>query len=454
MKPTILLVEDTRKLSEIFKEALSGCFGILSVYNLKEAKESFISKKPDGILLDLQLPDGSGIDLIPIAKEINPDCVIIVATAHGTINSAVEAMRLGASDYLEKPVDLNELIEKFEKKINLAIEKDKVFSKDEMFPISYSVRMHEILKICRQVAKTNFPVLITGESGVGKDVIANYIHKHSARKIFVPFNCANLPFELAESLLFGHTKGSFTGATENKSGLVESASEGTLFLDEIGELFLNLQPKLLRFLDSGAFIPIGGVIEKFSGARVIAATNRNLYDEVKKQKFREDLFFRLNNFLIDIPPLRERKEDIYPLIKFHLISLSQTIEKNLLISDDAVKLLEDYSFPGNVRELFNILDRASIFCEKNVIDRNNILKILEFKKQQMNMPVKEKKTEEFEWDLEKDLRSVCKDAINIKEKEFIINALQECKYNKTEVAKKLGISYKTLFNKMKKLGIE
>ncbi|MBW1932014.1 MAG: sigma-54-dependent Fis family transcriptional regulator [Deltaproteobacteria bacterium] len=357
MKYKILIVEDNQKLASLFQEALGDEYDTHLVFNLKQAKACLDGIH--GLLLDLQLPDGEGLSLIKPARQINPSCAIIVVTAYGTIQKAVEALNLGATDFLEKPVDLEALVQRFHDLFPLQGIKDLV---------AESAKMVEILQMADRVASTPFPVLITGETGTGKDVLARYIHRQSGRGKFIGLNCASVPHELADSMLFGHLRGSFTGAIETRKGLLSAIKEGTLFLDEIGELPLSLQPKLLRFLDSGCYLPLGSSQESKSDVRIIAATNKDLKKAVKEGSFRKDLHFRLTTFPIHIPSLRERKDDIIPLLNHHLERAEQMLGRRVCLSDSAKELLLGYCFPGNVRELFNLLDRTALLTGGNITD--------------------------------------------------------------------------------------
>ncbi len=430
LQPRILIVEDNIKLAALFKEALGANFRVDAAGTLGEALGRLSGA--DGLLLDLQLPDGDGLELIGPALNENPDCAIVVVTAYGTVPKAVEAIRLGAADFLEKPVDLEALLERF---------KGLLSSQGEEEIVAESPLFKQVVTLARKVATTPFPVLISGETGCGKEVVARYIHKLSGLSRFVAVNCAAIPKELAESLLFGHKKGSFTGAIESGRGLVEAAHGGTLFLDEIGEMPMPLQPKLLRFLDTGTYIPVGEHRERTSKVRVIAATNRDLFQMCRNGDFREDLFFRLYSFPIEIPPLRERPEDIEGLASLHLQWLSRKLKRDVTLSREALSLLKRYSFPGNVRELFNILDRAAILAQ-GVIDAGLISSLL--------VPASD-----LDVDGETDgLIPVAKQEAARKEREIIAKILRETGGNKAEAARRLNISYKTLYNKMKKLGME
>ncbi len=428
MDNKILIVEDNRKLADLFSEALSERFPTETAFSLKEALNAI--GKFDGYLLDMQLPDGEGLELIPRIKRHNPEAVIIVATAYGTVQKAVDALKLGATDFLEKPVDLEALLERF---------CDLIPVPPSDCPVAASPAMEDILRLARQVADTPFPVLIIGDTGTGKEVLARHIHNLSSRDKLISVNCASLPEHLADSLLFGHLKGSFTGASDHKQGLVEAAHNGTLFLDEIGEMPLDVQAKLLRFLDTGCFMPVGSSREKRSEVRIIAATNRDLTKFIKEGKFRQDLYFRLSTFPIFIPPLKARPEDIEPLAIKHLNKLCSLLGQEVTIEKEAIERLRAHNFPGNVRELFNILDRAAVTSRFKITraDLNHFLTTPENEKDQ---------TEEDFW-------TRTRSHANDQERELIIKALEKTRWNKAAAARNLKISYKTLLNKMKKLGI-
>ncbi len=336
---------------------------------------------------------------------------------------------MGAADFMEKPVDLDVLTQRF----------DELLRGTSSDLVAESDAMRSILGLAAQVASTPFPVLITGETGTGKEVVARYIHKVSGRDPFVPLNCANVPAELADSLLFGHLKGSFTGAIEDKRGLVRAASGGTLFLDEIGEMPLELQAKMLRFLDSGAFMPLGGGREQKSSARVVAATNRDLSNLAEDGDFRRDLYYRLNSFPIHIPPLRKRKSDIAPLAIYHCNHLSRVLGREVEPTEEALEALVSYDYPGNVRELFNILDRAAVVAN-GPLGRGDVERFLSFPQRSSRAGGS-------------GLKSEAQAVVDAREREVIVKALEEAGGNKAEAARRLQISYKTLFNKMKKLRI-
>jgi len=437
MKAKILIVEDNLRLSSLYKEALETEFEVITATSLKEAR-SFLADS-EAIILDLQLPDGDGLSLIPEAIRINPVTVIFIITAYGTIPKAVEAVRLGATDFLEKPVDLEQLILKLKKHL----------SNKDVDIVAASPSMRRILKLSQKVAVTPFPVLITGETGVGKEILARYIHKCSKRTPFITLNCAAIPKELTESLLFGHIKGAFTGASENKKGLVAAAQGGSLFLDEIGELPINVQPKLLRFLDQKTYQVVGSTKEERADVRIIAATNRDIKQEIKRGNFREDLYFRLATFPIEIPPLRDRKEDIIALIEKKIKELSKTLKKTLSIEEKAKSLLLNLSYSGNVRELFNILERASVLADthisldiiKAIIDMDELVLKDDMNGTKTNVAIN-------------DFWTQTKIETEKKEKQIILAALSAAGWNKAAAARALKINYKTLLKRMKRLGID
>ncbi len=438
MKQKILIVEDNRKLADLFNEALSQRFMADVVHSVRDAHYA-IKQGYSGYLLDLQLPDGEGISLIPAIMRRSQDSVVIVVTAYGTVQKAVDALKLGAADFLEKPVDLEALLQRF---LDLIPAGGISSSSGDL--ICNSPVMKELMALADQVASTPFPVLITGETGVGKEVLARYIHSRSGRDKMITLNCASLPEQLADSILFGHTRGSFTGAVEGRKGLVEAADRGTLFLDEIGELPLDLQAKLLRFLDSGAFMPIGCNTEKRSSARIVAATNRNLQDLVRQGGFRQDLYYRLSTFPMEIPPLRRRPEDIEPLARHHLKGLRGLLGMELCLDSDGVDILKQYDFPGNVRELFNVLDRVAVVA-KGRIGASVLERFILSGGSSCMDTGNASGTADF-W-------TESRASAMEKERELIKRALEENRYNKAATARSLKVSYKTLLNKMKKLGL-
>jgi len=362
----VLIVEDEeiqgKNLERILREK-----GFKVKYTSKVQDALYLFRRGyKTVLLDLKMPEIDGIELMKKMKEEGEGKFVII-TAHGTIETAVKALKEGALDYFTKPLDVEKLInllnqieekEKLENEIEVLKEEIKKFRKEEFIIISEE--MKKIFSDARKVAQTDATILITGESGVGKEVLARFIHKESKRKgVFVAISCTAIPSELLEAELFGYEKGAFTGAEKSKKGKFELADKGTLFLDEIGDMPLNLQAKLLRFLQEKQFERLGSIESVEVDTRIICATNKNLENMVKEGKFREDLYYRINVINFHIPPLRERKEEIIPLFEFYIEKFSEKyhLEKPVL-GEELRKRLMSYSFPGNVRELINLAERV------------------------------------------------------------------------------------------------
>lgn len=453
-KGKILICDDDELLSKVLNEELTAeNFICKSVHRGSEALEELKVDNYDVVLLDLQLPDLKGFDILRFSTANLPFTQVIMLTGSSDIDVAVECMKLGAYDFITKPYDFNELLQVIHKAIekknllatNVALTKElnQAFGFEI---IGESKAFKDLLALAARAAQSDSPILIQGETGTGKEVLAKYIHSLSPRssKPIVTLNCASLPDTLFESELFGHEKGSFTDAKQTKPGLVEIANEGTLFLDEIGELSLTIQPKLLRFLETGEFRRVGGLNNRKSNVRLIAATNKNLVNEVKEKRFREDLLFRLNVIPLTIPPLRNRREDIIPLAEYFLRIKNKT-KKPKIFSDEAKEFLTNYDFPGNVRELEHLIERSLIFCEGDVIYPKHF---------NINMSpiysVKEIK-EEVERISGKPLH---KSSIDEIERIHIKSVLEANNWNREQSARILGISLKTLYTKIKKYNLQ
>ncbi len=372
MNSRILIVDDDTILAQEMATLLAQHeYEIKTADCLTRAREILPDFWPDFVLLDLKLPDGSGLDLLPEIREKLPETTVILLSGYGSIPEAVTAIKQGAEDFLTKPVDPEHLLVKLQK---LQAQRQrstrlKILELDwenqRQMVIGHSQKMQEVIRQCKAVAPGNTTVLITGETGTGKHLLAYYLHQNSPRREF-PFvyvNCATLSEQLLESDLFGHEKGAFTGAISRKQGRVELARGGTLFLDEIGELPLPLQAKLLHFIEYGEFQRVGGTQTLRTDVRIVCATNRDLPQEIRAGRFREDLFYRINVVQVDIPPLRERPEDIPELLEFFLERFRREVNKPGLSYSDAVreKLLR-YPWPGNIRELRNAVERAVVLC--------------------------------------------------------------------------------------------
>ncbi|RMG00831.1 MAG: sigma-54-dependent Fis family transcriptional regulator, partial [Nitrospirae bacterium] len=377
-KKRILVIEDEMIMRVTLEDALTAMdYEVHTEETGVGGVNAYIERGFDLVLTDVRLPDINGLEVLKQIKEADPSSQVILMTAFGTIKDAVDAMKIGAFDYITKPFSLEEmgiiikraLEVKDMKDENIRLKKD--LSSCYCFPnvIGESKAMQEVFDIAVRVAKTDSTVLITGESGTGKELISSIIHYQSPRKDapFVKVNCGALPDNLIESELFGYEKGAFTGANRQKPGRFELANNGTIFLDEVGDLPLQTQVKLLRVLQDGTFERLGGTETIKVDVRVIAATNRDLAEEVKKENFREDLFYRLNVIPLHIPPLRERKEDIPLLIEHFLKRYNSRFGKSVSVSKSAISALMGYSFPGNVRELENIIERAVALAQKDRI---------------------------------------------------------------------------------------
>ena len=381
----VLLIEDKESLREMLKRALEeNQFEVEEARDGIEAVQKIRSQKYLLILSDVRLPHVEGLELLRVAKEVDPDNVLIFMTAFGSIEIAVEAMKNGAYDFLPKPVDIHHLlmlVKRVQQGQQLRFENmilKEEFARSLGFPriIGEDRAFRDVSLAIQKAAPTDATVLLSGESGTGKELFARAIHHLSTRQQspFVAVNCAAIPEMLLENELFGHEKGAFTGATNRKFGKFEMAAGGSMFLDEIGEMSLPLQAKLLRVLQEKTFDRVGGTTSIHVDIRIIAATNRNLEQLVKSREFREDLYFRLSVFPIHIPPLRQRKKDI-PLLAEHFLDVfSRELKRGKMkLSDKAVQKLLQYSWPGNIRELENCLERAVILCDRQVIEDKDVL---------------------------------------------------------------------------------
>jgi DNA-binding NtrC family response regulator len=404
-----------------------------------EALESLSAEMPDLVLVDFRLPDTDGLKVLKAAKELSSTTEVVMITAYGTVESAVQAMKEGAYDYIVKPFSPDEIVLAAGRALEKKRLSDRVRFLEERLRQSYrfdeivgkSQAMLSVLKMVSQVCTTDSTVLITGESGTGKELITQAIHFNSSRREgpFVVVNFAAIPEHLQESELFGHARGAFTDAKQDKKGLLEEAHEGTLFLDEIGEASPSAQTKLLRFLQDGEVRRVGDNYPRHLSVRLIAATNKNLGQEIKEGRFREDLFYRLNVVPIHLPPLRERKEDIPLLVDHFLDKLGKKLRRdNISIDKRAVNALLSYDWPGNVRELENIIERLMILSQGGSIGLEDL-------------PTDIREGEAGKDGMKKTLAQV--------EKKYILEALHRSGGNRRKAALELGISSTTLWRKMK-----
>jgi two-component system response regulator AtoC len=449
----VLIVDDEVGTRESLRMLLKNDY---EVFLAKNAEEAFLRLKehsPDIVLLDIILPDLDGLKVLEKIKQKEPDVIVIMITATRTVKTAVEAMKLGAYDYVTKPFDTEELCLIIRRALSTqALEKEVRYLRDEIDKscgfgniVGKSKVIEDVFKIVRQIADSKSTVLIMGESGTGKELISRAIHYNSNRRNhpFVTINCAAIPETLIESELFGHEKGAFTNAIERKLGRFEVAHEGTLFLDEIGELSLATQAKILRFLEEKEFNRVGGSKTIKVDVRLITATNKDLAQLLKKGSFREDLYYRINVVPITVPPLRERKEDIPLLIDYFIKKFNEENNKDVRgVSKEALELMMNYEWPGNVRELENLIERVIALTPNEYIYANelplsliNISKINGLKEYILDGKVPFLKAEEeFE-------RGV------------ILDALKRTNYVQSHAAEMLGISRRILKYKMDKLGI-
>lgn len=401
----------------------------------------------DVCLTDLRLPDGDGIEIVRWIQENKPQVPVAVFTAHGNMDTAITAMKAGAFDFISKPVDLQHLRNLFKTALQLNKE-HKETGDNHIELLGGSDRMARLKSQIRKVARSQAPIFISGESGTGKELVARAIHQQGGRAEgpFIPVNCGAIPSELMESEFFGHRKGSFTGANADKAGLFQAASGGTLFLDEVADLPLDMQVKLLRALQEKAIRPIGGDQEIAVDVRVLSATHKDLTQEIQKERFRNDLFYRINVIQIDLPPLRERPEDIALLTEHFLHKFAQDCDiATPTLSTAAEKALANYHFPGNVRELENVLERAFTLCEGDRIELDDL---------QLANTSPEQKTSASTSAHKADSIDSLDDYLEDIEREAILDALEKTRWNRTAAAKMLGVSFRSFRYRLKKLGLD
>ncbi|TDL88871.1 sigma-54-dependent Fis family transcriptional regulator [Vibrio vulnificus] len=443
----VLIVDDEEQLCKLVARKLQKAqLRTFVAHNGQDALNIISQTKIDAVILDYMLPDMTGIDVLKVIKKEN-DIPVIMLTAYGNVESAVLAMKLGATDYLNKPIELEEL-----KKIVIKVCQQPRGESDVSVSVqgfvSKSRKMNKVMELVHRVKDTEASILILGESGVGKTALAKWIHENSIRKDkpFVAINCAAIPETLLESELFGFRKGSFTGATSSQKGKFLAADGGTVFLDEIGEISLGMQVKLLHVIEEKKIMQLGSNEYHSLDVRIIAATNKNLKKLVQEQKFREDLYYRLNLMEIEIPPLRDRKEDIGPLLNHHIEKLNQKYKKQLTIHPEVVQQLSSHFWPGNIRELLNTVERIHILKRIGTIGVADLE--YTFSNQQLahDKPSLHNEQKTISNNLSQVLEEV--------EEQMIKKALTETNDNQTKAAEKLGIARHTLIYKMKKMGIK
>lgn len=463
---TVLVIDDERDIRELLTITLGRMdLQVDAVGTVADARRALAEKTYDLCFTDMRLPDGDGQEIIELIAENTPDTPVAMITAYGNVDAAVNALKAGAFDFVSKPVDIQMLRNLVRTALKLAEEKRsgtsaaKTSDSSERL-IGDSLAMQQVRATIGKLARNQAPVYIAGESGVGKELVARLIHEQGPRANgpFIPVNCGAIPSELMESEFFGHRKGSFTGASSDKEGLFQAAQGGTLFLDEVAELPLHMQVKLLRAIQEKAVRPIGGRDEIPVDTRILSATHKNLAQLVEQGQFRQDLFYRINVIELRVPPLRERRGDVPQLAAFILKTLAgksgEAVGQLLLPARQA---LEAYEFPGNVRELENILERAMAMCDGASIDAEDLMLPQRMPQQvrdgapangattqlqQMSPPPAEGNGGGLD------------DYISNLERTAIVRALEEARYNKTAAARKLGITFRALRYKLKKLGID
>lgn len=438
-RKSILVVDDEKNQREILETILSGEGYDVTTASSGEAAMKFVeSRRFDLVLTDLKMTGMSGLDLLKQLTDYDKSIIVILLTAHGSVDSAVDAMRLGAFEYLQKPYDSENLLET----VSRALKKLNTLDAEI---ISVSSEMDKVKKLILKIAKSNATVLIRGESGTGKELIARSIHANSLRsnQTFQAVNCAAINENLLESELFGHEKGSFTGAVAEKKGLFEIADGGTLFLDEIGELDISLQAKILRALQEKQIRRVGGTREIDVDVRVVAATNRDLLHMVEEKRFREDLYYRLNVLSIDLPALRERRSDIPVLLDYFLKKHTRGTDRKVSIDTAARKLLEDYSYPGNVRQLESAVERAILLCENDTITTDDL-------------PPEVTQGRAAVAAAASGLFTLPPEGVNFEdvERTLIEQAMARTDNNITKSAKLLGLTFRTLQYRLEKFGLK
>lgn len=446
-KYEVLVIDDEADMQETLKSILKKKYIPTAVSSGTQGLKKIESNSYSTVLLDLRMPGLDGVETLKKIKEIDKDLPVIIVTASKDLKSAVESMKLGAFEFITKPFEVDELLAVVEKALEvrlLRIENQYLresLEESHMYCdlIGKTPKMKKIMELIDTIAPTDSTILIFGESGTGKEIVAKAIHKMSKRKNhpFIAINCAAIPENLLESELFGHERGAFTGALERKLGKFELADNGTIFLDEIGCMSSSMQSKLLRILEDRVIERVGGTKPLKVNVRIISATNIDFQKAIKEGKFREDLYFRLNVIPINLPPLRERKEDLSLFIAYFLEKYNKLLNKNIKgLSPQTMAQLKNYSFPGNVRELQNLIERAAALCKKDEIEFQDMFFSLD----------KNQEVCSGEFDT---LKEACENF----EKEYIKTSLEKNRSNQTKTAKTLGIARTTLNSRLEALGL-
>jgi two-component system response regulator AtoC len=443
----LLVVDDDPRMRRVL-QILAQKIGLEcgAAAGADDALSAFRGERCDLVVTDLKMPGKGGIEFLRELRAIDAEVPVVVLTAHGTVTTAVEAMKLGAVDYLQKPCDVDAL----ELVIRRALDhsryrlENRFLREQAAAPQGFgdlvggSPSMTEVFSLVGQVAPTRSTVLVTGETGTGKELVARAIHEHSPRrdKLFVPLNCTAIPSELLESELFGHVRGAFSGAQSDRVGKFQAADEGTLFLDEIGDMDVRLQAKLLRVLQEGVIEPLGSNRRIRVDVRIVASTNRDLEAAIRDGRFRDDLYYRLNVFRVHLPPLRDRQEDVPALAQFLLDRFARELGRPpLRLEPAAAALLQRYAWPGNVRELGNVMERAAVLCREGSVGAGLVRSLL---------PASDEPAPPD---------STLEHALDALERRMILDALAATGDDKAAAARRLGIGERTLWTKLKKHGI-
>jgi len=471
MNPHALIIDDEPDILELLTMTLSGMsIDCVTAENIAQAEQALTQHNFDLCLTDMRLPDGNGLDFVKMLQKERPDLPVAVITAHGNMDLAVQALKLGAFDFVSKPLKIRVLRDLVATALKLSPSPDDKPRIKERRSRHQLLGETEVIRTLRgkisKLARSQAPVYISGESGTGKELVARLIHNLGARAegAFVPINCGAIPSELVESELFGHKKGAFTGAITDKVGLFEAAQGGTLFLDEVADLPLMMQVKLLRAIQEKAIRPVGGNEELNIDVRILSATHKDLAASVQQGMFREDLFYRLNVIELDVPPLRERSSDV-PLLAENILTklAAKNGQEGVGLSLDALDSLQKYSFPGNVRELENIIERALTWVENDIISTEDLMlpevQISSTKTDgcidsllslddDVSLPTNSSNTHAS------GVQAGLESRLEEQERQLIIQALEATRWNKTAAAKNLGITFRALRYKLKKLNLE
>ena len=449
----ILIIDDDSFICEILKKHLkNNNYQVETAFSGNSAMQFFKNKGIDLVLCDFRLPDSSGLEVLQKVRALNPDIPVIIMTAYADVRMAVKLMKMGADDYITKPIQQEELLILIKKLLGLkksvATAPEPARFTDGDFIVGNSPRIRQLVELAQKVAPTNMSVIIEGETGTGKEYIARFIHANSLRrnKPFVAIDCGAIPKDIANSELFGHVKGSFTGAVTDKEGVFQKADGGTLFLDEIGNLTYEIQLKLLRAIQEREVSRLGDDKSRKIDIRIIAATNEQLINEVSQGTFREDLYHRVNEFKLSLPPLRERGDDVLVFVSSFIEQANAELGRSVVgLEANAEQIIMNYPWYGNLRELRNVIKRSVLLATGNLIDKNCLPVEIVYpeKEDLLSSSVVVNRSD-----------SMLKNASSEIEKQLIVKTIQEAGYNKSKAARILNIDRKTLYNKMKLYDID